>query len=97
MTDEEKRGMKAACVQAAATLIAARDSRRPGGIDLDECANLAALLYVRVVAVDWRGSAAAVEETLCDLGARCLGEDQPGIKSVPSDRPSYAVVGRPAP
>ena len=54
MTDEEKRGMKAACVQAAATLIAARDSSRPGGIDLDECAKLAALLYVRVVVVDWK-------------------------------------------
>jgi hypothetical protein len=54
MTEEEKRGMKAACVQAAATLIAARDSSKPGGIDLNECANLAALLYVRMVAVDWK-------------------------------------------
>jgi hypothetical protein len=54
MTDEEKRGMKAACVPAAAALVAARDSSRPGGIDLDERANLAALLYVRVVAVDWK-------------------------------------------
>ncbi len=54
MTDEENVGMKAACLQAAATLIAARDSSRPGGIDLDERANRAALLYVRVVAVDWK-------------------------------------------
>ena len=53
MTIEEKRAMKAACVQAAATLIAARAS---GGdqIDVEECVKLAALLYVRVVTADWR-------------------------------------------
>jgi hypothetical protein len=53
MTIEEKRVMKAACVQAAATLIAAR----AGGndqIDMEECIKLAALLYVRVVTTDWR-------------------------------------------
>jgi len=53
MTIEEKRSMKAACVQAAATLIAARDSGR-GQIDVDECITLAALIYVRVVSTDWR-------------------------------------------
>jgi hypothetical protein len=56
MTAEEKRAMKAACVQAAATLIAARDSGKVG-IDVEECITLAALLYVRVVTVDWRESA----------------------------------------
>jgi hypothetical protein len=54
MTTEEKSVMKAACVQAAATLIAARDSGK-GQIDVDECITLAALIYVRVVAIDWRG------------------------------------------
>jgi len=53
MTIDEKRAMKAACMQAAATLIAAR----AGGkyqIDAEECIKLAALLYVRVVTTDWR-------------------------------------------
>jgi hypothetical protein len=53
VTIEEKRAMKAACVQAAATLIAARDSSK-GQIDVEECVKLAALLYVRVVTTDWR-------------------------------------------
>ena len=53
MTTEEKSAMKAACVQAAATLIAARDSGK-SQIDVDECITLAALIYVRVVAIDWR-------------------------------------------
>jgi len=53
MTVEEKRAMKAACVQAAATLIAARDNRN-NQIDVEECIRLAALLYVRVVTADWR-------------------------------------------
>jgi hypothetical protein len=53
MTTDEKRSMKAACVQAAATLIAARDSGK-GQIDVDECITLAALIYVRVVTIDWR-------------------------------------------
>jgi hypothetical protein len=35
MTTDEKRAMKAACVQAAATLIAARDSGK-GQIDIEE-------------------------------------------------------------
>jgi len=53
MTAEEKSAMKAACVQAAATLIAARDSGK-GQIDVEECITLAALIYVRVVTTDWR-------------------------------------------
>jgi len=53
MTVDEKHAMKAACVQAAATLIAAQDSGK-GRIDVEECITLAALLYVRVVATDWR-------------------------------------------
>jgi hypothetical protein len=53
MTAEEKRAMKPACVQAAATLIAARD-RGKDQIDVDECITLAALIYVRVVTTDWR-------------------------------------------
>ena len=53
MTVEEKSAMKAACLQAAATLIAARDSGG-GHIDVEECIKLAALIYVRVVVSDWR-------------------------------------------
>ena len=53
MTAEEKPAMKAACVQAAATLIAARDSSK-GQIDVEECVTLAALIYVRVATTDWR-------------------------------------------
>jgi hypothetical protein len=53
MTAEEKSAMKAACVQAAATLIAARDSGK-GQIDVEECVTLAALIYVRVATTDWR-------------------------------------------
>jgi hypothetical protein len=45
--------MKAACVQAAATLIAARDSGKDQ-IDVDECVTLAALIYVRVATTDRR-------------------------------------------
>ncbi len=53
MTVEEKRAMKAACVQAAATLIAARDSGK-GQLNVEECVTLAALIYVRIVTTDWR-------------------------------------------
>ena len=56
MTAEEKPAMKAACVQAAATLIAARDSGK-GKIDVEECITLAALISVRVVTADWRDPA----------------------------------------
>jgi hypothetical protein len=52
MTIEEKHVMKSACMQAAATLIAARDCGK-GQIDVEECIRLAALLYVRVVTADW--------------------------------------------
>ena len=53
MTAEEKSAMKAACVQAAATLIAARDNSK-AQIDVEECVTLAALIYVRVATTDWR-------------------------------------------
>jgi len=56
MTVEEKSAMKAACVQAAATLIAARNSGK-GQIDVEECITLAALIYVKVVTTDWRDAA----------------------------------------
>ena len=53
MTAEEKRAKKPACVQAAATLLAARD-RDKDQIDIDECITLGALIYVRLVTTDWR-------------------------------------------
>jgi hypothetical protein len=53
MTAEEKRAMKPACIQAAATLLAARD-RDKDQIDIYECITLAALIYVRVLTTDWR-------------------------------------------
>ena len=53
MNVEEKRAMKAACVQAADTLIAARESG-DSQIDVEECIRLAALRYGRVVTADWR-------------------------------------------
>ena len=53
MTIEEKRAMKAACVQAAATLIGARDGGKDQ-IDVEGCIKLAALLYVRVITTEWR-------------------------------------------
>jgi len=53
MTIDEKRAMKPACIQAAATLIAARDAGK-GQIDIDECVRLAAIIYVRVATADWR-------------------------------------------
>jgi hypothetical protein len=52
VTAEEKSAMKAACVQAAATLIAARGGGK-GHIDVEECIRLAALIYVRIVASNW--------------------------------------------
>jgi len=53
MTNEEKTTLKAACLQAATTLIAARDATK-GAVDLDECATLAAELYCRVTAMNWQ-------------------------------------------
>src|SRR5215469_5762638 len=41
-------------------------------------------------------SAAAVEKALGNLGSRELGDDQPGIKRVPSDGCASTVFGRPA-
>jgi hypothetical protein len=52
MSAKEKSAMKAACVQAAAKLIAARGSGKRQ-IDVEECITLAALIYVRIVATDW--------------------------------------------
>ena len=53
MTNEEKTSLKAACLQAATTLIAARDSLK-GAVDVDECVQLAAELYCRVIAAAWQ-------------------------------------------
>ena len=53
MTNEEKTALKAARLQAATTLIAARDSIK-GVVDVDECVKLAAELYCRVTAMNWR-------------------------------------------
>ena len=53
VTNEEKTSLKAACLQAATTLIAARDSVK-GAVDVDECVRLAAELYCRITAVAWQ-------------------------------------------
>ena len=53
MTNEEKTALKAACLQAATTLIAARDSIK-GAVDVDERVKLAAELYCRVAAMNWQ-------------------------------------------
>ena len=53
MTNEEKTSRKAACLHAATTLSAARDSGK-GAVDVDECLQLAAELYCRVSAVAWQ-------------------------------------------
>jgi hypothetical protein len=52
MSNEEKTSLKAACVQAATTLIAARDSVK-GTVDIDECVKLAAELYCRLTVMNW--------------------------------------------
>ena len=52
MTNEEKTSLKAACLQAATTLIAARDSAK-GVVDVDECVKLAAELYCRFTVMSW--------------------------------------------
>jgi hypothetical protein len=52
MTNKEKTSMKAACLQAATTLIAARDSIK-GAVDVDECVKLSAELYCRVTTTNW--------------------------------------------
>jgi hypothetical protein len=53
VTNEEKTSLKAACLQAATTLIAARDSLK-GAVDVDECMKLAAELYCRVTVMSWQ-------------------------------------------
>ena len=55
VTNEEKTSLKAACLQAATTLIAARDSIK-GAVDVDECVRLAAELYCRVTTTNWQES-----------------------------------------
>jgi hypothetical protein len=52
VTNEEKTSLKAACLQAATTLIAARDSVK-GAVDIDECVKLAAELYYRLTVMSW--------------------------------------------
>ena len=52
MTNEEKTSLKAACLQAATTLIAARDAVK-GVVDVDECVKLAAELYCRFTVMNW--------------------------------------------
>ena len=52
MTNEEKTSLKAARLQAATTLIAARDSVK-GAVDIDECVKLAAELYYRLTVMSW--------------------------------------------
>jgi hypothetical protein len=62
VTNEEKTSLKAACLQAATTLIAARDSMK-GAVDLDECVKLAAELYSRVTTTNWKESTS--HEAVC--------------------------------
>ena len=52
MTNEEKTSLKAACLQAATTLIAARDSVK-GSVDVEECVKLAAEFYCRLTVMNW--------------------------------------------
>jgi hypothetical protein len=62
VTDEEKTSLNAACLQAATTLIATRDSMK-GAVDLDECVKLAADLYCRVTTTNWQESTS--HEAIC--------------------------------
>jgi hypothetical protein len=52
VSNEEKTSLKAACLQAATTLVAARDSVK-GVVDVDECVKLAAELYCRLTVMKW--------------------------------------------
>ena len=52
MTNEEKTSLKAACLQAATTLIAAQDCGK-GAVGVDECIKFAAELYCRLTAMNW--------------------------------------------
>jgi hypothetical protein len=67
MTNEEKTSLKAACLQAATTLIAARDSVR-GVVDVDECVKLAAELYCRVTVMHWQETPSHKGVYVGDLG-----------------------------
>ena len=67
MTNEEKTSLKAACLQAATTLIAARDSIK-GAVDVNECVTLAAELYCRVTAMHWREGPSHKAVRTDDLG-----------------------------
>jgi hypothetical protein len=60
VTNEEKTSLKAACLQAATTLIAARDSVK-GVVDVDECLRLAAELYCRLTTMKWEHETTAYE------------------------------------
>jgi hypothetical protein len=71
VTNEEKTSLKAACLQAATTLIAARDSMK-GAVDLDECMKLAAELYCRVSTTNWHENTS--HEAIC---AANLAEGRP--------------------
>jgi hypothetical protein len=53
MTNEEKISLKAACLQAATTLIAARDSVK-GAVDVDKCVKLDGELYCRLTVTKTR-------------------------------------------
>ncbi len=74
MTNDEKIALKAACMQAAATLIAARGINK-GGVEseLPECARIAASLYTRVFAVDWRVPEAAIARSASNCSERRKG------------------------
>jgi hypothetical protein len=67
MTNEEKTSLKAACLQAATTVIAARDSIK-GMVDVDECVKLAAELYCRVTVMHWQESASHKAVFAGDVG-----------------------------
>jgi hypothetical protein len=53
VNDQDKTSLKAACLQAATTLIAARDHLK-GAVDIDESVGLAAELYCRITAMNCR-------------------------------------------
>jgi hypothetical protein len=77
MTNEEKTSLKAACLQAATTLIAARDSVK-GAVDVDECVKLAAELYCRVTAMNWRQEGRQMKSftpaTLVEVDRNAIGK-----------------------
>jgi hypothetical protein len=62
MTEEEKIAMKAACIQAAAILVAARFP-----VDLDNnavhCPRIAGLLYAQISTINWKISQKTLSST----------------------------------